>query len=490
MYKQFEQTLTFDDVLLVPQASSLLPKDAVLKTKLTNDILLNLPFLSSPMDTVTEHKMAIAMALAGGLGVIHKNMSIAAQADEVKKVKRFENGFIEDPITVGPNAPIADVVKIRETHGYKKVPVVDRGGKLLGLISDVDYFMPDHKKTLVKKRMVLKKHLIVGRAGMTLEQANKMIHDHRLRVLCIVDQHGRLTGMVTRRDIEKNIQYTEAVKNNLKQLRVGAAIGVGKSGMERAEALVGAGADAIIVDTAHGHSNGVIETVRDVKKRWKDAQVIGGNIATAEAARALVDAGADAVKVGIGPGSICTTRIVAGIGVPQLSAILEVARGVAKFKKKVPVIADGGIKSSGDIVKALAAGASCVMMGNMFAGTDETPGRVEFRSGQMFKVYRGMGSIDAMEEGSKDRYGQGDVSEKKKFVPEGVSGRVAYKGPVDRMLYQLAGGLRSGMGYVGAKTILELQKNAHFITISNSSLKESHPHDLSQIDSAPNYSVE
>ncbi len=487
MFKDFEQTFTFDDVLLVPQASEILPKDAILKTKITNDIILNLPFLSSPMDTVTEHKMAIAMALAGGFGVIHKNMPISAQADEVKKVKRFENGFIEDPMTIGPNAPIADVVKIRETHGYKKVPVVDRGGKLLGLISDLDYFMPDHKKTPVKKRMILKKQLVLGRAGMTLEQANNMIHDHRLRVLCVVDSRGKLVSMVTRKDIEKNIQYTEAVKNDLKQLRVGAAVGVGKNGLERAEALIAVGVDALIVDTAHGHSAGVLGAVREIKKMQKDTQVIAGNIATGEAARALIDAGADAVKVGIGPGSICTTRIVAGIGVPQLSAIIEVVRGISKSKRKVPVIADGGIKSSGDIVKALAAGASSVMMGNMFAGTDETPGRVEFRGGQMFKVYRGMGSIDAMEEGSKDRYGQADISEKKKFVPEGVSGRVAYKGPVDRILYQLAGGLRSGMGYLGAKTIPELQRNARFITISNSGLKESHPHDLSQIDSAPNY---
>lgn len=487
MFKPFEETLTFDDVLLVPQASELLPKDAVLKTRLTSGISLHLPFLSAPMDMVTEHKMAIAMALAGGLGVIHKNISPSAQAEEVKKVKRFENGFIEDPITISPNAPIADVVKIRETHGYKKVPVVDRDEKLLGLISDVDYYMPDHRRTPVKKRMVPKKDLVLGRAGMTLEQANNMIHDHRLRVLCIVDSKGRLKSMVTRKDIEKNIQYTEAVKNNMKQLRVGAAVGVGKNGMERAEALIAAGADVLVVDTAHGHSADVISTVREIKKHLREAQVIAGNIATREAASALIDAGADAVKVGIGPGSICTTRIIAGIGVPQFSAVLEVAKGVSKAKRKVPVIADGGITSSGDIVKALAAGASCVMMGNMFSGADETPGRVEFLGGRMFKMYRGMGSIEAMEQGSKDRYGQADVAEKKKFVPEGVSGRVGYKGPVARILYQLAGGVRSGMGYAGAKTITDLQKKAQFIRISNSSLKESHPHDLSQMDSAPNY---
>ncbi|MEK7624079.1 MAG: IMP dehydrogenase [Patescibacteria group bacterium] len=490
MFKPFEQTLTFDDVLLVPQASKILPKDAILKTQLTKDITLNLPFLSSPMDTVTEHKMAIALALSGGLGVIHKNLSIDEQVEEVKKVKRFENGFIEDPMTVGPDDPIVNVVKIREAHGYKKVPVVDSQGRLLGLISDVDYFMPDHKDVPVRERMIPKKDLVLGRAGISLVEANKMIHDHRLRVLCVVDAKNKLTSIVTRKDIEKNIEYEQAVKNELKQLRVGAAIGVGNAGIERAEALIGAGVDVLVVDTAHGHSKGVISAVQEIKKAKKQVQVIAGNIATAEAAAALIAAGVDAVKVGIGPGSICTTRIVSGIGVPQLSAILEVVKGVNKQKRKVQIIADGGITSSGDIVKALAAGASAVMMGNMFAGSDETPGRVEFLNGRMFKVYRGMGSLEAMEQGSKDRYGQAHVDEKKKFVPEGVSGRVAYKGPVQRILYQLAGGLKSGMGYCGALTIPELQKKARFVRITNASLKESHPHDLDQMESAPNYSVE
>ncbi len=489
MFKLFEETLTFDDVLLVPQESALLPKDAILETWLTPEIKLNLPFLSAPMDTVTESKMAIALALAGGVGIIHKNVPITTQVEEVEKVKRFENGFIARPITIGPDEPISKIVKIRENHGYKKVPVVDKNGKLLGIISDVDYFFPEDKDAKVSARMIKRKDLFVGAAGMSLEKANKLIREHRLRVLCIVDKNNKLVSMVARRDIEKNLQYTEAVKNADKQLRVGAAVGVGKNGIERAEALVKAGVDVLVVDTAHGHSKGVLDTVKEIRKKFKDQQIIAGNIATGEAAQALIAAGANVVKVGIGPGSICTTRIVSGIGVPQLSAIMEVVKGVKASKKNVTVIADGGIKSSGDIVKALAAGASSVMMGNMFAGTDESPGRVEFIGGRMFKLYRGMGSIEAMEQGSRDRYGQGHVDEKTKFVPEGVSGKVVYKGPVSRILYQLAGGIRSGMGYIGAKTVAELQKKARFVKITNSSLKESHPHDLSQMDSAPNYSV-
>ena len=490
MFKPFAETLTFDDVLLVPQESQLLPKDAVLETRLTPEIKLNLPFLSAPMDTVTESKMAIAMALAGGVGIIHKNLTIDLQVEEVKRVKRFENGFIKDPITIHPDEKISRVSAIRADQGYKKIPVVDKRGVLVGLISDVDYLIPEDKDASVRSRMVPRKELVVGKAGISLAEANKMIREHRVRTLCIVDKAGKLVSMVARKDMEKNLQYMDAVKNEEKHLRVGAAIGVGKAALERAEALVQAGVDVIVVDTAHGHSRGVIDTVRELRRMYKHQQLIAGNIATAEAAEALIEAGVNAVKVGIGPGSICTTRIVAGIGVPQLSAILEVAQAIKASKKKVCLIADGGIKSSGDIVKALGAGADVVMMGNMFAGSDEAPGRVEFIGGRMFKVYRGMGSVEAMERGSKDRYGQAEVAEKKKFVPEGVSGRVAYKGPVSRIIYQLAGGVRSGMGYVGAKTIPELQKNARFVKITNSSLKESHPHDLSQIESAPNYSVE
>lgn len=487
MFKNFEETLTFDDVLLVPQESNILPKDAGLHTWLTNEIELNLPFLSAPMDTVTEHKMAIAMALSGGIGIIHKNLSIEEQVDEIKKVKRFKNGFIENPRTVNPDDLISKVQKLRDELNFKKFPVVDKSGKLVGFISDVDYMMTYDKDAKVKDRMRTFKEIAVAKVGISLEKANQILREKRTRSLCLVDDKQRLVSMVTRKDIEKNELYPEASKNNNKQLLVGAAVGAGKPAIERALALIKAGVDVIVIDTAHGHSKGVIDTVKELKKKHKDQQIIAGNIASSEAAERLIEAGVDAVKVGIGPGSICTTRIIAAVGVPQLSAILEVIKGVKNAKRTVPIIADGGIKTSGDIVKALAAGANSVMMGNLFAGTDEAPGRVEYLDGRMYKTYRGMGSMEAMERGSKDRYGQGDVMEKKKFVPEGVSGRVPYKGTVDRIIYQLAGGLRSGMGYNGAKTISELQKNAVFVKISNAGLKESHPHDLRGFDAAPNY---
>ncbi len=487
MFKPFEETFTFDDVLLVPQKSDILPRDAELHTQLTHDIRLNVPFLSSPMDTVTEHAMATALALAGGMGVIHKNLTIQKQAEEVRMVKRFENGFIENPVSIGPEEPISRVIHIRKTLGYKKVPVVNKEGVLVGLITDVDYFPADDKDMLVKFRMQPISEMAVAKKGITLSEANKMIREHRLKTLCVVDRDGKLVSIVTHRDIEKNEEFPNACKDGDKQLRVGAAVGVGSASLERAEALVAAGVDVIVVDTAHGHSEGVIDMVRALKKKWKDQPVIAGNIATGDAAKELIAAGVDAVKVGIGPGSICTTRIIAGVGVPQLSAIANVVAGVKSAKRKVPVIADGGITSSGDAVKALAAGASTVMMGNMFSGTDETPGRVEFIGGRMFKVYRGMGSLEAMEAGGKERYGQAEINEKKKLVPEGVSGRVAYKGAVSHILYQLSGGLRSGMGYCGAKTISELHKKARFVRITNAGLKESHPHDLGEIDQAPNY---
>lgn len=487
MFKDFQKTFTFDDVLLVPQKSDVLPRAASLVSKLTKDIKLNLPFLSAAMDTITEHKMAIAMALAGGLGVIHKNLTIAEQVAEVNIVKRFENGFVEVPITISPEDKIERVAEIRKTHGYKKIPVVDKDGVLVGLISDVDYFVPDDAKLLVKFRMKPLKEMVVGEASMSLEKANKMIRVHRLKTLCVVDRRGKLTSIVSRRDMEKNELYPNANKNSLKQLRVGAAISVSQPAMARAEALVEAGVDALVIDTAHGHSRSVIETVRQIKKKFKSQAVVVGNIVTAEAARELVSAGADALKVGIGPGSICTTRVISGVGLPQLSAIITVVEAVRATGKNIPVIADGGIRNSGDVVKALAAGANAVMMGNMLAGTDETPGRVEFVGGKMFKIYRGMGSLEAMERGGKDRYGQSHIEEKKKFVPEGVSGKVIYKGPVERILYQLAGGLRSGLGYCGAGSIVELQKKAKFISISSAGLKESHPHDLPQMESAPNY---
>lgn len=490
MFDQFEKTLTFDDVLLTPQESDVLPADVDIRSHITKSIALQIPFVSAAMDTVTEHRMAIALALAGGLGIIHKNLSIDEQAEEVRRVKRFKNGFIQDPLTVKPNDSIQKVVAIRSEYGYKKIPVVNEKGTLVGLISDVDYSLPEHAHALVRDRMISVKNLVLGSVTMTLAQAQKQLIDHRLRVLCVVAKNGTLAHIVTRKDIEKNLEFVDAVKDANGQLRVGSAVGVGSAGITRADALRAAGTDVVVIDTAHGHSRGVIETVKTLKKRFKDLEIIAGNIATGEAAVALAQAGADAVKVGIGPGSICTTRIIAGIGVPQLSAILNVRDYLRKAKKQTTIISDGGIKSSGDIVKALAAGADVVMMGNMFAGVEESPGRIELTSDGTYKVYRGMGSIEAMEHGSKDRYGQASITDKKKFVPEGVSGRVPYKGPASRIIYQLAGGLRSGMGYVGARTIAELQRKARFVTITSASLHESHPHNLSKIESAPNYSVE
>lgn len=489
-FQQFEETFTFDDVLLTPQESDVLPADVDISTTLTDSISLTAPFVSAAMDTVTEHRMAIALALAGGFGVIHKNLSVDQQVEQVRRVKRFKNGFIQDPLTVLPHDGIEKVVAIRNEYGYKKIPVVDSNGKLVGLISDVDYSLPEHAQLLVKDRMAPKKDLVFGSVKMTLAQAQKKLIDHRLRVLCVITKDGKLASIVTRKDLEKNLEYRDALKDDNGQLRVGAAIGVGKSGIDRAFALHAAHVDIVVIDTAHGHSRAVIDTVKQVKKEFPDLVLIAGNIATPDAAIALAQAGADVLKVGIGPGSICTTRIIAGVGVPQLSALLHVRQAIKKIKKSIRIISDGGIKSSGDIVKALAAGADAIMMGNMFAGTEETPGRIELTSEGTFKVYRGMGSIEAMEHGSKDRYGQQDISEKRKFVPEGVSGRIPYRGPVSRMIYQLAGGLKSGMGYCGARTIPELQKKARFVRITQASIEESHPHNLAKIESAPNYSID
>ncbi|MFH1790047.1 MAG: IMP dehydrogenase [bacterium] len=490
MFSNFEQTLTFDDVLMVPQSSSVLPAQTELASQLTDSIKLNLPIMSAAMDTVTEHEMAISMALSGGIGVIHKNLSIEEQVEQVNLVKRFENGFIEDPLTVLPTDSIAKVADIKEKFGYKKVPVVDERGLLVGIIRDIDYFVPNDEKLLVHERMTLIDKIIVANHGINLEEANKKIIENKIKTLCLIDGEGKLRSIVTRRDMEKNVIYPHACKNEKKQLRVAAAVSVGEPAMQRAGALVKAEVDALVVDTAHGHSSLVIETVRELRELYPQIQIIAGNIATAEAAIDLIEAGANAVKVGIGPGSICTTRVVSGVGVPQFSAIRQVVEAVKGSHKQIRVIADGGIKTSGDVVKALAAGATAVMIGNLFAGTDEAPGRVEFVGGKMYKVYRGMGSLEAMEQGGKDRYGQADVTERKKFVPEGVSGKVLYKGPVDRIIYQLAGGIRSGMGYCGARTIDELHRKARFIKISSASLKENHPHDLQKFDSAPNYSGE
>lgn len=483
-----QEALTFDDVLLVPQYSNILPKDANTESKFSRNISLKIPIISSPMDTVTEHRMAIAMALEGGIGIIHKNLSPEEQAGEVRLVKRFENGFVNNPETVGPESTIDDVHNILMEKGYKKIPVVDRQGKLLGLITEFEYFWPLDKNVKSEKAMVPVNKLVTARENVSLVQANEIIRKEKLSTLCVINKHGKLLAMVTRKDLEKNKNFPRANKDSNKRLCVGAAVGVGDAALERARILAGAGVDALIVDTAHGHSKGVIDMVKTLKKdkQTKSVDIVAGNIATKEAVKALLEAGADGIKVGIGPGSICTTRIIAGIGVPQLSAIMEAVKGRGK-NNKTTIIADGGIKYSGDMVKALAAGADSVMIGGMLAGAEESPGATEFVNGRMYKIYRGMGSLGAMSRGSKDRYGQGDIMETEKFVPEGIEGRTPYRGPVEKIIYQLVGGLRSGMGYNGAKTIGELQKKAKFVKVSSAGIKESHPHDIVIDKEAPNY---
>ncbi|PIS42911.1 MAG: IMP dehydrogenase [Candidatus Kerfeldbacteria bacterium CG08_land_8_20_14_0_20_40_16] len=487
MFAQFEKTLTFDDVLLVPRKSAVLPKETDVATRLTKKISLKIPLLSSPMDTVTECKMAIALALQGGIGIIHKNFSPERQAQEVTYVKRFENGFIENPVTLQPEDKIADVAEIKNTKGYKKIPIVNGKNKLVGLLTELDYFLPDDEKLPIKFRMKPVNKIVMGKQGITLKRANTIIRENNLSVLPIVNQEGKLVSMVTRSDLEKNELYPQACKDEKKQLRVGAAISVGQEAIERARLLVGAGTDVLVIDTAHGHSQGVLNTLRTLKKDriFSKVEVIAGNVATEEGVRDLIRAGADAIKVGVGSGSICTTRIIAGVGVPQISTIKAAVKG--RGKNNVPIISDGGVRYSGDIVKALAAGADSVMIGGLFAGCDETPGRIEYEGGRIYKSYRGMGSLEAMTKGSKDRYGQADQKDVTKLVPEGITGKVLYKGHLADYVYQIIGGLRSGMGYLGAKTIKELQQKARFIKISNAGLKESHPHDISIAKQAPNY---
>lgn len=490
MFAQFEETLTFDDVLLVPQKSAVLPKETDITTRLASNIRIKMPLLSSPMDTVTESKLAIALALQGGIGIIHKNLPPEQQALEVVYVKRFENGFIENPVTLQPEDKISEVAEIKSEKGYKKIPVVNGKNKLVGLITELDYFLPDDEKLPIKFRMKTLKQIVVAKQGITLKRANTIIRENNLSVLPIIDKEGKLASMVTRKDLEKNEQYPTACKDDEKQLRVGAAIAVGPEALERARLLVGAGADLIVVDTAHGHSKGVLETVAALKKNriFSKVAVVAGNVATEEGTRDLIRVGADAVKVGVGAGSICTTRVIAGVGVPQVSAIRAAVKG--RGKSTVPIISDGGIRYSGDIVKALAAGADSVMVGSLFAGCEETPGKIEYEGGRMYKSYRGMGSMEAMAKGSKDRYGQADQKDATKLVPEGIAGRVLYKGKLANYVYQILGGLRSGMGYLGARTIKELQKKAHFIKISNAGLRESHPHDVSIIKHPPNYPID
>ena len=474
--------LTFDDVLLVPQRSEVLPKDVDLRTRLTKTITLNIPLASAAMDTVTEARMAIAIAREGGIGIIHKNMSIEEQAEQVDKVKRSEHGVIVDPFYLSPDHLVSDAVALMEKYHISGVPITENG-KLVGIITNRDIrFETDFSKKI--REVMTSENLITAPEGTTLEQAKEILRKYKIEKLPIVDEKGMLKGLITIKDIEKAIKYPNSAKDKNGRLLVGAAVGIARDTMERVEALVAAKVDVITVDTAHGHSVGVINMVKQIKKKFPDLQVIAGNVATAEATRELIEAGADCVKVGIGPGSICTTRVVAGVGVPQITAIMECAEEADKYG--IPIIADGGIKYSGDIVKAIAAGASVVMVGNLLAGTEESPGETELYQGRRFKVYRGMGSLGAMAAGSSDRYFQEDA---KKLVPEGVEGRVPFKGPLADTVYQLMGGLRAGMGYCGARTIEELRKNAKFIRITSAGLRESHPHDIYITKEAPNYST-
>ncbi len=483
MGKIIGEGITFDDVLLVPQFSEVIPNQVSLKTNLTKTIQLNIPMMSAGMDTVTEYRMAIAMARQGGIGIIHKNMSIEAQADEVDKVKRSENGVITDPFYLSPEHTLEDANNLMAKFRISGVPITE-GKKLVGIITNRDLkFETDFSKKI--KESMTSEGLITAKQGITLEEAKKILAQSRKEKLPLVDDAGNLTGLITIKDIEKQIKYPLAAKDRQGRLLCGAAVGVTANILDRVDALVEKHVDCIVVDTAHGHSANVLKVVKMVRDAYPELQIIAGNVATGEATEALIKAGVNCVKIGIGPGSICTTRVVAGIGVPQITAIMN-SYEVAK-KYEVPIIADGGIKYSGDMTKAIAAGASVCMMGSLFAGCDESPGSFELFQGRKYKVYRGMGSIAAMENGSKDRYFQTDA---KKLVPEGVEGRVAYKGTVEDTVFQLIGGLRSGMGYCGAPDIQTLQENGKFVKISAASLKESHPHDIHITKEAPNYSVE
>jgi IMP dehydrogenase len=476
--------LTFDDVLLEPAESRILPSDANTSTKLTRNIELGIPLMSSAMDTVTEAEMAIALAQAGGLGVIHKNLEPEEQANEVRKVKRFESGMVVNPITIHPEETLADGLAIMERESISGIPVIAReGGKLVGIVTNRDVrFATDPAQPI--SELMTQKVVSVGE-GVDMVEAKQLLHRHRIEKLLVVDGEGHCVGLITVKDIEKAQAYPDACKDAHGRLRVAAATGVGDAGYERAEALVDAGVDIIVVDTAHGHSLGVLDQISRIKQISNEVQIIGGNIATSEAAAALIDAGADALKVGIGPGSICTTRVVAGVGVPQLTAIENVAKIASG--QGIPVIADGGIKYSGDLAKAIAAGADCAMIGSLLAGTDEAPGEVFLYEGRSYKSYRGMGSLGAMARGSADRYFQAEVSDTLKLVPEGLEGQVAYKGSAMSILHQLVGGLRASMGYTGNGTIAEMQKNCRFLRLTNAGLRESHVHDVAITREAPNY---
>jgi IMP dehydrogenase len=478
--------LTFDDVLLVPAASQVLPRDVSLRTRLTREIALNLPFVSAAMDTVTEHETAICMAQNGGLGVVHRNLPPAVQAAEVAKVKRFEAGLIVDPVTMRPEQLIREARRIMAQHRISGVPVT-KDGKAVGILTNRDLrFVRDDDQS-ISNVMTPREKLVTVAPGTQLERCKELLHEHRIEKLLVVDEHGDLRGLLTIKDIEKNERFPNAAKDEFGRLRCGAAVGVGPDRLERAQALFDAGVDVIVVDTAHGHSQLVLDTLAELRRIFPSMPMVGGNVATAEGAEALIKSGASAVKVGVGPGSICTTRVVTGVGVPQLTAVMDAARVAARFD--VPVISDGGVKFSGDAVKALAGGASTVMIGSLFAGTDEAPGETVLYQGRTYKVYRGMGSLGAMADGSRDRYFQGDV-EAAKLVPEGIEGRVPYRGSLTSNVHQMVGGLRSGMGYLGAADLAELRQKARFVRISHASLQESHVHDVVITKEAPNYRLE
>ncbi|MFZ5865720.1 MAG: IMP dehydrogenase [Thermodesulfobacteriota bacterium] len=481
-----EESFTFDDVSLVPKYSAVLPFEVNVATRLTKEISLNIPIVSAAMDTVTESQMAITMARQGGIGIIHRNLSIENQAREVERVKRSESGMIVDPITIGPEQKITDALEIMGRYHISGVPVTVNG-YLVGILTNRDLRFVEDLDMRVADVMT-KENLVTVDEGISIEDSKALLHRHRIEKLLVVDKDNRLKGLITIKDIQKAIMFPDSVKDQYGRLRVGAAVGVGPDRDERVEMLRKAGADVIIVDTSHGHSRNVVESIRQLKSNFRDIQVIGGNVASAEAVEDLVKAGADGVKIGVGPGSICTTRIIAGIGVPQLSAIMDCCKAARKLG--IPLMADGGVKYSGDITKGLAAGAHCVMIGSLLAGTDESPGESVLYQGRSYKAYRGMGSLEAMREGSRDRYGQHEGVTEPKLVPEGIVGMVPAKGPAADSIHQLVGGLKAGMGYVGAKNIAELQEKAQFIRITSAGLKESHVHDVVITKEAPNYRVE
>ena len=485
LISEFPLALTFDDVLLVPAASEVLPNQVDTRTRLTQNIELGIPLMSAAMDTVTESGLAIAMAQHGGIGTIHKNMESERQADEVRRVKKFESGMVVNPVTMRPDQTLADAYGLMDLHNISGIPITEANGKLVGILTNRDVRFATDQKQKVSELMT--RELITTTEGIDKEEAKRLLHQHRIEKLLVVDKDYRCVGLMTVKDIEKAVKFPLAAKDERGRLRVAAAVGTGKEGLKRAEALAAAEVDVIIVDTAHGHSKGVIDTVRELKKLYKDIAIIAGNIATADAAEALIKAGADAVKVGIGPGSICTTRVVAGVGVPQLSAIMDVRTITEKYN--IPLIADGGIKFSGDFAKAIAAGAEVAMLGSLFAGTEESPGEVVLFQGRSYKTYRGMGSVGAMARGSADRYFQQEVADQLKLVPEGVEGRVPYKGSVSGVIHQLVGGLKSSMGYTGNATISDMRNNCTFVRMTGAGLKESHAHDITITRESPNYRV-